>query len=134
MTMRNPLIALLRFLTHRFRHLCEDIAYACYLKTEPHNQYSLDQDQLTRDFARYIANADEYFAQLTDSAYHVNKPFENPIETPELLWRFTLALSDLRIGPGHTVLDFGCGTCWTSDLLKRMDVIVYALDVSTGRP
>ncbi|MBI5903643.1 MAG: class I SAM-dependent methyltransferase [Deltaproteobacteria bacterium] len=100
------------------------------LKKKPHEKYSIDQEELRKNLSLYNKKADEYFSNIKENPYHLNKPFENPLETPEFLWRFALVLSNLRIGAGHTVLDFGCGTCWTSELLKRMDLMVYSLDVS----
>ncbi|MBI5642864.1 MAG: class I SAM-dependent methyltransferase, partial [Deltaproteobacteria bacterium] len=117
-------------LSLKFIHLVEDLFYIRKLKKQSHDKYTLSQDELIKNLDDYIEKADQYFAHIKENPYHLNKPLENPKETPEFLWKFALVLSDLRLGAGHVVLDFGCGTCWTSDLLKRMDLMVYSLDVS----
>lgn len=78
----------------------------------------------------HLARADAYFARLENWEYHLAKPFVSPEETPELLILFATALAGLRLAPGHTVLDFGAGSCWTSRLLTQLGCRVIAVDAS----
>lgn len=119
-----------KLLIANFYNFFENIVHIYKIRNKPHNVYTLNQSLLEQNLNYYIQKADEYFEQLIDSPYHLNKPLENLIETPELLWKFGLVLSALKLGVEQTILDFGCGTYWTSDFLKRMDLTVYALDVS----
>jgi SAM-dependent methyltransferase len=47
-----------------------------------------------------------------------------------VLWRFGLLVSALRPGPSDRILDFGCGTGWTSILLARMGAEVVGMDIA----
>ncbi|MCI0602339.1 methyltransferase domain-containing protein [bacterium] len=59
-----------------------------------------------------------------------NKPFSDTKWAPWSLWRFGLLLSALRLRPGDRVLDFGCGTGWTSIMLAQMGAEVVGIDVA----
>jgi len=76
------------------------------------------------------ATAERYFAQLTSWEHHLAKPFSGPEDAPALLVAFATLLQGLAVSPGHEVLDFGSGTCWTSRFLAQMGARVTAVDVS----
>src|SRR4029079_5946278 len=44
--------------------------------------------------------------------------------------RLGLVLSELRLGIGHTVLDFAAGSCWLSSFLNRLRCRTVSIDVS----
>jgi SAM-dependent methyltransferase len=60
----------------------------------------------------------------------LQKPFANLREAPAMLYRLGLALEALDLGAGHTVLDFGAGSCWVSRVLNRLGCRTISVDVS----
>ncbi len=62
--------------------------------------------------------------------YLLAKPFASPRETPAMIYRLGLALEALDLGLGHTVLDFGAGSCWLSVILNRLRCRTISVDVS----
>jgi len=60
----------------------------------------------------------------------LNKPFASVVDTPAMLYRLGLLLAELRLGLGHTVLDFGAGSCWLASCLNRLGCRTIAVDVS----
>ena len=75
-------------------------------------------------------SSSNYYDDASRSEFWKNKPFSDPRWAPWFLWRFGLLLSALRIRPGDRILDFGCGTGWTSIMLAQMGAEVLGLDVS----
>ena len=47
-----------------------------------------------------------------------------------MLSRFGHLLTALELRPGDRVLDFGCGTGWSSEMLARMGMDVVGMDIS----
>ena len=82
------------------------------------------------DVERINAKSDEYFDNPALQAFWLDKPMSDPQHGPENLWRFGLLLSALQIGPQDRVLDFGCGTGWTSAMLARTGADVTGMDIS----
>ena len=74
--------------------------------------------------------SDDYFDKADQHAYWANKPLSDINHGPQDLWRFGLLLSALAIRPEDRVLDFGCGTGWTSNFLARIGADVTATDIS----
>lgn len=79
---------------------------------------------------RINAKSDAYFDNPALHAFWVHKPMSDPRSGPENLWRFGLLVSALQIGPQDRVLDFGCGTGWTSAMLARTGADVTGMDIS----
>ncbi len=69
-------------------------------------------------------------AEASARRHVLNKPFASVVDAPAMLYRLGLALSELRLGLGHTVLDFGAGSCWLSSCLNRLGCRTIAVDVS----
>jgi 2-polyprenyl-3-methyl-5-hydroxy-6-metoxy-1,4-benzoquinol methylase len=72
----------------------------------------------------------KYYDQPGQTEYWRNKPFSDPKWAPWFLSRFGLLLSACRLRPFDRVLDFGCGTGWTSIMMAQMGAEVFGLDVA----
>jgi len=60
----------------------------------------------------------------------LNKPFGTVTDAPGIVYRLGLLLSELRLGLGHVVLDFGAGSGWLASCLNRLGCRTVAVDVS----
>ena len=68
-------------------------------------------------------------AQPSGRQHVLNRPFSGPTAADDL-HRLALLMSELRLGPGLDVLDFGAGSCWLTACLNRMGCRVVAVDIS----
>lgn len=84
--------------------------------------------QVTVD--EFCRTADEYFKAIKDPTPQMRKPFSNAQEASSILQKMGQMLSELHIGPGLTILEFGAGTCWFSRFLSQMQCQTIACDVS----
>jgi SAM-dependent methyltransferase len=82
------------------------------------------------DVSRINVRSDDYFADPSRETSWVNKPLSEARQGPDNLWRFGLLLSALQVGGHDRVLDFGCGTGWTSALMARTGAEVTGIDIS----
>jgi SAM-dependent methyltransferase len=69
-------------------------------------------------------------AEPSGREHVLNKPFSTVRDTPAILYRVGLVLDALDLGVGHSVLDFGAGSCWFSAVLNRLRCRTVAIDVS----
>ena len=60
----------------------------------------------------------------------LNKPFSTVRDTAAILYRLSLVLDVLDLGVGHTVVDFGAGSCWLSAFFNRLRCHTVSVDVS----
>lgn len=78
-------------------------------------------------------NAEAYWksvaSQESGRRHVLNRPFSGPT-APDDLHRLALLMTELRVGPGLDVLDFGAGSCWLTACLNRMGCRVVAVDIS----
>lgn len=88
-------------------------------------------DLPSTDVERINARSDDYFDAPALIDFWTNKPMSDFRGGPDSLWRLGLLLGALQIGPGDRVLDFGCGTGWTSVLLAQTGADVTGMDIST---
>jgi SAM-dependent methyltransferase len=79
---------------------------------------------------RINARSDDYFDNPSLHDFWMSKPLSDLRGGPDNLWRFGLILSALQVGPGDRVLDFGCGSGWTSMLLAQTGAEVTGMDIS----
>ena len=86
----------------------------------------LDPDQ-TR---RINGQSRKYFEREELREFWLNKPFSDPAQTGWVLSRFGHLLTALDLRPGDRVLDFGCGTGWSSEMMARMGLDVVGMDIS----
>lgn len=87
-------------------------------------------DRGTADVDAINRSSQAYFEQAENREFWLNRPFSDPASAPRVLWRFNLLVSALRPGPHDRILDFGCGTGWTSILLARMGAEVVGMDIA----
>jgi SAM-dependent methyltransferase len=83
-----------------------------------------------QDVERYNVAHEMWFARMPNIDHLMKKPFGNPRECVETFQQLGRLLAGLRLSPGMTVLDFGCGSCWMTEFLNKMGMHVVALDVS----
>src|SRR5712664_1077271 len=72
----------------------------------------------------------DVLAEPSARRHVLNKPFGNVTDAPGMIYRLGLLLSELRLGLGQTVLDFGAGSGWLSSCLNRLGCQTIAVDVS----
>ena len=72
----------------------------------------------------------KYFEREDLRAFWINKPFSDPGQAGWVLSRFGHLLTALELRPGDRVLDFGCGTGWSTEMLARMGMDVVGMDIS----
>jgi SAM-dependent methyltransferase len=72
----------------------------------------------------------KYFEREGLRAFWMNKPFSDPGQAGWVLSRFGHLLTALELRPGDRVLDFGCGTGWSSEMLARLGMEVVGMDIS----
>jgi len=92
----------------------------------------IDAEELVRRYTptELAETAEAYMAAVTDWGYHLAKPLGSPVEAPVILAHFAAMLAALQLQPGHRVLDFGAGSCWTSRMIAQTGCHVIACDVS----
>jgi 2-polyprenyl-3-methyl-5-hydroxy-6-metoxy-1,4-benzoquinol methylase len=103
------------------------------IQQAPRNARFVDVNMLLEALSTDELNkaADDYFKKhLENSDYYFAKPLGSLDEVSELLIAFAHAVRSLRLLPGMTVLDFGCGTCWSSKWLTQLGAKVISVDVS----
>ncbi len=88
------------------------------------------QDRSRPETEEVNAASRRYFERAHGREYWLNRPLSDRPPDPSALWRFGLLVAALRLQPGTRVLDFGCGTGWTSTLLARMGFDVVGLDIA----
>jgi SAM-dependent methyltransferase len=81
---------------------------------------------------RINARSEEYFQRPGMRSFWINKPYSEAAWTGLTLSRFGQLLSALDLRPGDRVLDFGCGTGWSTIMLARMGLDVVGMDISTA--
>jgi ubiquinone/menaquinone biosynthesis C-methylase UbiE/uncharacterized protein (DUF3820 family) len=85
----------------------------------------------TEEFNRNAERHWEAIAGESAGRGHVlNKPLSTVQDTGAILYRLGLVLTELRLGIGHTVLDFAAGSCWLASYLNRLRCRTVAIDVS----
>ena len=82
------------------------------------------------DAERINAQSRRYFERPELRDFWINKPFSDPGQAGWVLSRFGLLVTALDLRPGDRVLDFGCGTGWSSEMLARMGMEVVGMDIS----
>ncbi len=94
----------------------------------------LDEAELLARTEEFNRNAEAYWRSLAADAGSrvrlLDKPLSTVRDTAQILYRLGLTLDALDLGVGHTVLDFGAGSCWLSSMLNRLRCRTIAVDVS----
>jgi len=97
-----------------------------------HTHYS--DDELLARADEFNRNAERHWREIAAEPegrkHPLNKPFSTVKDTASILYRLGLVLDALDVGVGHTVLDFGAGSCWLSSCLNRLRCRTIAIDVS----
>ena len=97
-----------------------------------HRQFS--ESELLARADEWNRNAESHWQSIrTDRAgreHALGKPMSTVQDTGPMLYRLGLLITELRLGVGHTVLDFAAGSCWLSSLLNRLRCRTISIDVS----
>lgn len=88
------------------------------------------QDQSSAEVARVNEASQKYYESAEMTAFWMGKPFSDPMSAPWLLWRFGALVAGLRLIPRIRILDFGCGSGWTSIMLAQMGAEVVGMDIA----
>jgi len=103
------------------------------LPRAPHPPAFSDAELLART-EEFNRAAEAYWHELKDEPsgrmHALNKPFGSVADSPGTVYRLGLVLAELRAGVGHSVLDFGAGSCWLASCLNRLGCRTIAIDVS----
>ncbi|MGE0455579.1 MAG: methyltransferase domain-containing protein [Vicinamibacteria bacterium] len=99
-----------------------------------HEHPSYSEAELLARAEEFNRNAELHWrkiaAETAGRAHVLNKPFSTVRDTPDILYRLGLVLQALDLGVGHTVLDFGSGSCWLSSSINRLRCRTISMDVS----
>jgi len=110
------------------------LAVRALVTTHVHEHPTYSAEELLARAEEFNANAEKHWRKIaSDAAGHahvLNKPFSTVRDTPGILYKLGLVLSELDLGVGQTVLDFGAGSCWLSSSLNRLRCRTVAVDVS----
>lgn len=90
-------------------------------------------DELLARADEFNRNADTYWLAVAGDTIGRRHILNRPLfgrTAPVDLYRVGLMLSELHLGPGMEVLDFGAGTCWLSSFFNRMGCRTISVDVS----
>jgi len=87
-------------------------------------------DLSKKEMAAANLSSDRYFGNQAHENFWLNKPLSDLDHGAQSLWRFGLLVDALGIRPEDRVLDFGCGTGWTSLMLARTGAEVTGIDIS----
>ncbi len=79
---------------------------------------------------RLNEQAEAYFARHANADEALRKPYSEPQALSRRLIDVGVLLDGLRLQPGHTVLDLGCGSGWVSHMLNRFGCPTVSVDVS----
>ena len=82
------------------------------------------------EIARINRNSERYFDRPELKEFWQNKPFSDPDSAGWNLARFGQLILGLGIRRGTRILDFGCGTGWTSIMLAQMGAEVVGMDIA----
>jgi SAM-dependent methyltransferase len=98
-----------------------------------HHAHHTEEELLART-DEFNANAERHWKEVAsepEGRWHpLNKPVSTVEDTPDIFYRLGIVLDALDLGVGHTVLDFGAGSCWLSSILNRLRCRTISLDVS----
>jgi SAM-dependent methyltransferase len=87
-------------------------------------------DRPGADIETINKSSEAYFEKAENREFWLNRPYSDPPSAPRVLTRFNLLVWALRVRAGDRVLDFGCGTGWTSVILARLGADVVAMDIA----
>lgn len=100
--------------------------------THAHRQFT--EAELLARAEEFNRNAEAHWQSIRKDeaglAHALNKPMSTVQDTGPILYRLGLLVTELRLGVGHTVLDFAAGSCWLSSFLNRLRCRTISIDVS----
>lgn len=99
-----------------------------------HRHASHDEADLLARVEEYNRAAEAQWQSIANDpagrAHVQGKPFSTVRDTAAIFSHIGLTLEALDVGLGHTVLDFGSGSCWLSAILNRLGARTISMDVS----
>ncbi len=99
-----------------------------------HRHASHTEAELLGKVEEYNQAAERQWQAIANDAagrgHVLSKPISTVRDTAAIFSHIGLALEALDLGVGHTVLDFGAGSCWLSAILNRLGAHTISMDVS----
>jgi SAM-dependent methyltransferase len=104
------------------------------IRSARHRHASHSEAELLAKVDEYNQAAERQWQSIANDpagrAHVLGKPFSTVRDTAAIFSHIGLALEALDVGLGHTVLDFGAGSCWLSAILNRLGARTISIDVS----
>lgn len=79
---------------------------------------------------KYNEAHEKYFLNFANREYEKNKPFGNPNECSDILYRMGMLLSGAKIGRSQKIGELGCGGGWLSNYISKLGNEMHLMDVS----
>ena len=90
----------------------------------------LTKKELEEKMAKEHAIEEQYFLDDNGSNHWLKKPFSGIEEAGSYCMQLGRLIGGLNLAKGMTVLDWGAGSCWLSEIMNKLGMRTISLDVS----
>lgn len=96
-----------------------------------YNHTSSSIQLLKKEIQKFNNAHENYFVNFANRNYEKNKPFGNPNECADILYRMGMLFSGTKIGRSQKIGELGCGGGWLSYYISKLGNEVHLMDVSS---